>query len=719
MSSPSSRRSVPSIRGILALAFVAFACLPIASATAADPDVPPFETIDLQKISLPSSIADASQPAYTKDGNHLLFLANATTGNADRWIVGEDGSNPTNLTGGVSGEPAMPNPGEIEQPALIVPFPDGKRVFFGPYGDPRVLECLPSVTNCQTKEILDIDLSGARPAGPIPPGGAVTSPQLSLGFGARPQLSPDGKHVMFADIRTESIEVMILAKLTRTPTGYVTSDPVVLNPAGPTSATDKDTVAWSDSSALFESKDFVDGGRAVTYVQVGGEAGGNPDVWELDLQTGERTRLTHNPDWQEDHGRSPDNTSDVFTIDSRNTHYLDYLSLMPYRSFFDAWEIAPIAQIAVAGAAKRSCAPFTPRLLPADGDLGGKLAGQDLQPYDGGDIRPSGNYQSTAMWKPDGTAVALSTQSFTTLGGAPYLEIAHFPARKPTKPVPVVSSDPGDWAPTHEDYHGALGANTDITLDGLASGTVTLHYAQSFFGIVANTATYSNYSDDGKSFVNGTDTVSRSGPSSSGFPTTVTSNLTLSGAHTGSLDRNITYTTPGTITGNSKVTYDGVTHEGVDTQADRCNKVRSQMAGPVKVDATAKRRASGEIEVEVTAAYKGAGLDEQSEDRRPVRGATVSAGGVSATTDDEGVAVFEPQDGDVTFDVSAGDTFQPTTETLDSGRTDEKACKKAKKKLKKAKQHLQKLKKKDAGKKQIKKAQKKVKKAKKAKKKAC
>jgi len=248
---------------------------------------------------------------------------------------------------------------------------------------------------------------------------------------------------------------------------------------------------------------------------------------------------------------------------------------------------------------------------------------------------------------------------------------------------------------------------------------VTLHYAQSFFGIVANTATYSNYSDDGKSFVNGTDTVSRSGPSSSGFPTTVTSNLTLSGAHTGSLDRNITYTTPGTITGNSKVTYDGVTHEGVDTQADRCNKVRSQMAGPVKVDATAKRRASGEIEVEVTAAYKGAGLDEQSEDRRPVRGATVSAGGVSATTDDEGVAVFEPQDGDVTFDVSAGDTFQPTTETLDSGRTDEKACKKAKKKLKKAKQHLQKLKKKDAGKKQIKKAQKKVKKAKKAKKKAC
>ncbi|SFO55051.1 hypothetical protein SAMN04489713_10795 [Actinomadura madurae] len=96
---------------------------------------------------------------------------------------------------------------------------------------------------------------------------------------------------------------------------------------------------WSDSTALYESKTSVDGGRALTYVQVGG----NPGLWKLDLKTGRRTRLTHNADWQEDHGDSPDGRWSVTTIDSRGSHYLDYLSLMPYRSFFDAWEISPVA----------------------------------------------------------------------------------------------------------------------------------------------------------------------------------------------------------------------------------------------------------------------------------------------------------------------------------------------------------------------------------------
>ncbi|NED56624.1 hypothetical protein G3I24_37805, partial [Micromonospora aurantiaca] len=71
---------------------------------------------------------------------------------------------------------------------------------------------------------------------------------------------------------------------------------------------------------------------------------------------------------------------------------------------FDAWEISPVAIIAVGGAQRRVCAPFSPRLMPSAGDGGGTLMGQDLHPYDGGDIRPSGNYQGWSMWKPDGTA---------------------------------------------------------------------------------------------------------------------------------------------------------------------------------------------------------------------------------------------------------------------------------------------------------------------------
>jgi Tol biopolymer transport system component len=656
-------------------ALVVGLCPPVAAAAGPSQprpggrDVPPFEAVDIKRISLPSGITDASQPAYTHDGRHLLFMANALSGRANMWIVGEDGSNPRNLTGGVPGEPAMPNPDELEQPALIMPFPDGKRVFFGPYGDPRVLECTPSVVNCRSKRILDIDLSGARPAA-VAPGGVVPDPTPVVPMAARPQLSPDGKHVMFSDIRTDAIEVMVLAKLTRGADKYEVGDARVLNPQGPTSPSDKDVRAWSDSTALYESKTFVDGGRAITYVQVGGEAGGNPDLWKLDLRTGKRTRLTHNADWQEDHGDSPDGRWSVTTIDSRGSHYLDYLSLMPYRSFFDAWEISPVAIIAVGGAQRRVCAPFSPRLMPSAGDGGGTLMGQDLHPYDGGDIRPSGNYQGWSMWKPDGTALALSTQSFTTLAGASYLEIARLPTRRPTRPQPIVSSQPGAWAPTHEQYHGALGAKQDITLKGLRSGTVTLHYDQNFLTKTANSATYKNYSDDGKSFLNGTDSVTRDRPAST---TRVVTDLKLTGAHTGSLNRDITYVTPatgaetGSITGRSKVTFDGTTHEGVDSPADRCATVRDRLPRAVKLDAHAGRGHGRTLVVSVTAAYPNAGLNEQGVDKRPVRGATVTYGGDTATTNNDGIAFVHPRrrpgSNDRTIHVSAGDTFRPTTIT--------------------------------------------------------
>ncbi len=644
------------------------------SALAAEP--PPFEPVIIDRIDLPSEIVDASQPAFTNDGEHLLFMANATTGDADMWIVGEDGSDPRNLTGGVPGKPQMPTgfvetgrlAAELEQPALILPFPDGQRVFFGPYGSPQVLECFPSVVDCDTKEILPIDLSGARPTGPILPGGVAESPVLNLDFGARPQISPDGNWIKFSDIRTDAIEIMVLAKLHRAAdgSGYTTSDPVVLNPTPPPSTADLDVEAWSISTALFESKIFLDGGRSVSYVQVGGANAGNPDIWKVDLYTGERTRLTGHPDWQEDHANSPDGQWDVIGIDSRGSNYLDYLSHMPYRSFFNAWEIAPVAQIAVAGALRRSCAPFSPRLLPASGDMDGNLMGQVLQPYDGGDIRPSGNYQGPAMWKPDSTAVALSTQSFTTLGGATYLEIARFPAREPTEPQPVVSSEPGSWAPSIDEYWGALASKAGtLVFSGKHSGTAIVHYDQDFLGAVDNSATYNDYSDDGKSFLNGTDTITRNGPSSLGGTTRVTSNLELSGEHTGSLVRDLTYVvgTPGTITGSSSATFDGITITGFDTPDDRCDSVRSKLPGKVPLEPQATRDGS-QVKVIVTAAYAGAGMDQQSEDRRPVRGAEVTAAGKTATTNDEGVAVLDIGSAGATIEVTAGDTFEPATVTV-------------------------------------------------------
>jgi hypothetical protein len=63
---------------------------------------------------------------------------------------------------------------------------------------------------------------------------------------------------------------MVVGKLVRAGDEYQVTEPRVLNPPGPTSATDTSVAGWSDSSALYEFKSFTNGGADATYVQVGG-----------------------------------------------------------------------------------------------------------------------------------------------------------------------------------------------------------------------------------------------------------------------------------------------------------------------------------------------------------------------------------------------------------------------------------------------------------------
>jgi hypothetical protein len=628
------------------------------------PGAPPWETVRLQKIALPATVKNAAAPAYSKDGSHLLFFGNVVADPAQNpdpnrgplhlWIVGTDGKGAHCLSCGTS-EPLV---GETEQPGLIAPFPDGKRVFYGPYGDPRVLHCAPSVLNCKTATTYKIDQSGARPAGGlVPPGGAVPAPSINAGGAASPKLSPDGNYVAWSDYRTDSLEAMVIAKLSFAGDKYVVTEPRVLNPAGPASPSDPDPRPWSDSAGLFEFKSFVDGGRAVTYVQVGGTASGNPDLWKLDLRTGKRTRLTSYPEWEEDMATSPDGRSMYLGINSQGRHYFDWAALMPFRGFFDAAWVGAAAITQVSSAKLRSCAQFASSLLPADGDRGGRLVGQILAPYDGGDVRETGQLHGWPIWSPDSTSVALSTQSFTTLGAAPYLLIAHFD-RAPSKPLPVASSAPGAWAPAPEQYHGALGAKTTVTLKGRSSGTVTVKYTApiSATSPTESTATYNDYSDDGRSFVKGTQVIKRGG-------TTVEliNDLTLRGAHTGSLKGDITMdlqARPFKVTGTQTASYDGTTVTGPKPVDERCADIRKELPRPTALDVSAKRSGKNII-VKVTSSYDGAGANEKGVDRRPVRGATVKVGGATATTNKNGVAVLRLRGKAGSVDVDAGASFLP------------------------------------------------------------
>ncbi|MBS1845132.1 MAG: hypothetical protein JST53_12005 [Actinobacteria bacterium] len=362
---------------------------------------------------------------------------------------------------------------------------------------------------------------------------------------------------------------------------------------------------------------------------------------------------------------SPDGKSMLATIDSQTRHYLDWASLMPFRGFFDAPWVAGLAISHVSSAKLRSCAPFSSELLPSTGDQNGELVGQTLDPYDGGEIRDSGDINGWPTWSPNSTAVALSTQSFATLKGAPYLLVAHFPNRQPTAPMPVASSAPGSWAPTQVEYHGAIGATTEITLHGLASGTVTLRYNNPL-GILSaeDTANYVNYSDDGRSFVNGTQTVSNVGG-----PIHIVNDLTLSGEHTGSLHGDITFNADKTYSGTQTATFDGTSATGPEQPEQLCREVKSKLPGREQLEVSAERIGETEdVRVGVESTRAGAGLDERGVDRRPVLGATVTVGGQTASTDEDGVAVLHAVGlAAAPGTVTAGDTFAPATFSLPAG----------------------------------------------------
>jgi hypothetical protein len=280
-------------------AVAAASCLASSAASAAPFT---FQPIGIQRINLPSTVKSAGWPVFAHDGRHVLFFSTGSNTDAGStgpgattalWIINVTGGAAHCLTCGLANDPTSKGEGEI------TPFPDGKRVFFGSFNQPGssaygVLECMPSVADCTHARILPVDFSAAEPK-TIPPGGAESSAELNTGGAYAAKLAQDGVHIGFSDIRTDSVEMMVVGTLRRSSSAYTVSDPQVINPATPTSASDPNVDAWSNGGGLYEFKTFTHGGADATYVESGGPALLNADVWSVNLKTGQRTRLTSNP----------------------------------------------------------------------------------------------------------------------------------------------------------------------------------------------------------------------------------------------------------------------------------------------------------------------------------------------------------------------------------------------------------------------------------------
>jgi hypothetical protein len=200
---------------------------------------------------------------------------------------------------------------------------------------------------------------------------------------------------------------------------------------------------------------------------------------------------------------------------------------------------------------------------------------------------------------------------------------------------------------------------TTVTIHGHAAGTATITYTGNILSS-ADSVTYNHFSDDGKSFADGTESINN--PQLLATPVSLNANITVTGAHHGFFRANMTAGEGAGQTPNGTVEseLDGLHRSGLPA-AGACPR---SMPHPTRVAARAVIRrgtAAARIAVHVTASIYGAGMDELGSDTRPIQAATVFVAGRRLSTDVAGVAKLSLPEGvrrrRYRLRVTAGDTF--------------------------------------------------------------
>jgi hypothetical protein len=602
----------------------------------------PFYAIDDDPIAVPGGV-QPWLPTYTPDGRTVVFQ-NQLDGTT--WTVPASGAG--------AGAAQCVTCGFADRPSIdggfTYAFPDGKRLFLshelgggggvdsGPTADAWILECAPSILDCASHTYLPVDMSQDK--------GSKYIVQRRTWH-----LAPDGVHVGWSEIRLDG-SIMVVARLEREADRYVAVDQKVVNPHGLSGAGDRDADHWENASQLYELKSFVDGGRSILALT---ERGANVDVVKVRLKTGAVTRMTSNPDWDEDGALSRDGALEVL-YSWRTRHRIDALGWIPQLRGFNAMGVAAaVAPYYVSTWQGFQC-DLSPWLLPGTGDAGGTLTGQPLDVYGNG-LTPGNNLSGQQFWSPDSTSVLLQERTTTRPAAGVNEQVAQkglTPSRvmvakirrAPTRPEAVASSAVGAWAPLPTAYSETLDSGRTVTLRGSRGGTVKLVYKGSLAAGTWSMA-YRKYTEDGRTFLTGTQVAART----SAGVWTIKGTVKVTGRHKGSLVENLTIGPAGadglpTLSGGVRAVYDGKKAPSLP----KLGACPAQLPTRSAVSAAASRSGS-KVSVSVSATIAG--------DHRPLSGAIVNLGSTKATTNTKGLAVLHGSGNTVSID--AGDTFLPAT----------------------------------------------------------
>ncbi|WP_183097528.1 hypothetical protein [Nocardioides pelophilus] len=511
------------------------------------------------------------------------------------------------------------------------PFEDGRRVFVaGPAATMsdiqfHVVTCTPSLVDCQERT--------AKP---------VTLPRDGLQQGVQnrePRVSPDGRHLTWTEVRATGGPVMVIGELVETARHYRVRKPYVINPRHRFGAR---VPTWVEGTRYYETGGgWLDGGRTLVYRATSTSM--NYDIWELDLATGQRRLVTTDLDYNEIYEGSPDGQLALYAS-ARGLDRMDVFTQLVRPALLDTMTFPQLGRISLHN--NRRC--MNEHWLMDRAGQRGDYAGQPVVLSDGWVIRGSD-------WFDDGRRFIVSQQQFSPgAGGATdegvelrVVEVAGAEATTPTPAVDLGQVGYEDWAIPYRSYRPA-GSRMLVArrLAGAHSGAAIVSYAGTF---AAGTwsVRYDSYSEDGRTFLDGTELITTS---AAPIQSTWTADLRSSGERTGSMRGALSIRYPAAFDGSVRTEIDGEVWEGVPTQQKSCpgvHRPRLQIGETVAVP--------GAVRVRVVANVP------ESATPQPVQGATVAGLGRAVVTDAEGWAEVPPGTSEVA--ISAGG-FAPTTAEL-------------------------------------------------------
>lgn len=582
------------------------------------PSLEPFEVERVLSFAAPPGVTVDSADVAPDD--HHLVVEVMVSGNSQIAITDLNGENYQCISCGLA-----------TNATKIKALGDSKRVWFantsGQQGggagkiDYQILECAPSIYDCQTKSSRTVR---------FPAGGNLLT-------GQNREAKPDwyGEYVTWNEVNPFEGTRMSIARLTLNGDAYELTDQRIFNPPW-VKKTDY-AADLANAAHFYEGASWNNGGRTLKYQTT--STGLNYDIWLMDTATGDRRPLTSDLDYNEAGDIAPDGKTTYFSS-ARGLNRMTVFSQLVRPALIDSASFGQIGRVSLWN--NRRCMNEPWLMDTAIGQQEGGYSGQPIV------IDPAWTIRGWS-WFDDSTRALVNEQPGP---GGPESEtrisILKFPARTPTAPQTPIHQDPAkiaQWSVPVKDYNPLMGRVMPVRLlKGKHSGTALLSYIGSYAS-GRFSVTYTNYSDDGASFLNGAETILVVLA-----PLTATWNASLrsTGAVQGYLRGLVVVGPDNSYLGNVESMVNGVKLSGIPTQKN-C-PARSQP--PLGISFPG----GGQVLVTAT-------IPEDAQ-RRPVRGATVSVGPVSVTTNDAGVAVLPLVPGATVTAVAGG--FQSATQTVGS-----------------------------------------------------